>query len=552
LSSRIVVYTGLTAGYDPLCPSPPSSAGYDHVCFSDDALLDTVGWDHRPLPYHSADPKRSVSWVKLNPERVLPGHEWSIWIDANVSISIDPAELVDDVERSGALMGAFLHVVRDCVYDEAATVVDLGLDDEEIVRQQIDRYRAEALPRHLGLHVASVLVRRHADDEVRAFDRAWWREYINGSRRDQLSLDVARWRTGLAIHPLGPPGSTVVDDPRFVRRGHLTRRAATPWVTARVDRDPFPFIEPPTDVVSPTLVVSRPPASGARRPPVDIVIPAHDAHDDVVRCLGSVLSTLAPGDRLILVDDGSASPTRDLCADTAARNANVHLLRRPEGSGFSKAANAGLLATTADYVIVLNSDTEVSSGWIDKLVRCADSGPSIGIVGPLSNAAAGQSIPTTVPADNQLPVGYDLTAINLYLETWSEGTCVPLMPVLSGFCLLIARRVLDEVGPFDETAFPLGYGEDRDYCFRAVDAGYDLAIATNTYVAHAHSKSYGPSAAATLRTRSAVTLTERYGRHRLAEASTSAAHHPVLDALRSDLAILRRAPAQDGRSTIAT
>ena len=61
--------------------------------------------------------------------------------------------------------------------------------------------------------------------------------------------------------------------------------------------------------------------------------------------------------------------------------------RTEHNRGFVKTANAGLALTTAPYVCVLNSDTLVTAGWLERLVRCAESDPAIMVVNPISNAA---------------------------------------------------------------------------------------------------------------------------------------------------------------------
>jgi len=60
---------------------------------------------------------------------------------------------------------------------------------------------------------------------------------------------------------------------------------------------------------------------------------------------------------------------------------------------------------------------------------------------------------------------------------------------LNGFCLAIKRTLITDIGIFDEEAFGEGYGEENDYCLRAVKAGWQLAVADDTYIYHAQSRS---------------------------------------------------------------
>ena len=125
---------------------------------------------------------------------------------------------------------------------------------------------------------------------------------------------------------------------------------------------------------------------------VDIIICVHDALNDVRRCLQSVAEFSSAPCSIIIVDDGSQTDTRDFLV-AFARQHSWSLLRNEKAKGYTLAANQGLRQSSADFVIMLNSDTIVTSGWIDRLVACAQSDRKIGLVGPLSNTASWQSIP---------------------------------------------------------------------------------------------------------------------------------------------------------------
>ena len=74
----------------------------------------------------------------------------------------------------------------------------------------------------------------------------------------------------------------------------------------------------------------------------------------------------------------------------------------------------------------------------------------------------------------------------------------PEVPLLNGFCTLMKRSVLAEVGYLDEATFPLGYGEETDLCIRVAAAGYKLVIADDVYVYHHKSASFGQARRAVL------------------------------------------------------
>jgi len=230
-------------------------------------------------------------------------------------------------------------------------------------------------------------------------------------------------------------------------------------------------------------------------PTVDIVICIHNALDDVKICLDATLRRSPKMRQLILVNDGSDAETSQWLREfTDTIDVPVQLIHNPEQRGYTIAANQGLRATPADYVVLLNSDTIPTRGWLERLVACGESDEKIGIIGPLSNAASWQTMPKRFAESgdwevNDLPDGISPDDIAAQLALHHQPT-YPRARLINGFCLVIKRRTFNELGYLDEATFPRGYGEENDFCLRAVAAGFELAIADDCYVFHAKSKSF--------------------------------------------------------------
>lgn len=228
---------------------------------------------------------------------------------------------------------------------------------------------------------------------------------------------------------------------------------------------------------------------------VDVVVCVHNALEHVERCLASVLTRTTTGFRLIVVNDGSDERTTARLRELADGNAAMDVLETNGPIGYTGAANRGLRESSADYVVLLNSDTIVPRLWIEGMLDCMASGEEVGLVGPLSNAASWQSVPERTDDAggwkvNELPIGYNVDDFGELVYALSRRR-FPRVEFLNGFCIMFRRAVLDRVGLLDEAAFPQGYGEENDYCLRARGAGFELAIADHCYVHHAKSKSFG-------------------------------------------------------------
>lgn len=276
--------------------------------------------------------------------------------------------------------------------------------------------------------------------------------------------------------------------------------------------------------------------------PIDIIVCVHNALNDVRSCLESVLDNTPHPFRIIIVDDGSDLETKTYLMDFAeSHKKNVLLLRNDNATGYTLAANRGLRASTSEYVILLNSDTIVSKEWADRLVRCAKSNERIGIVGPLSNTASWQSIPDIEKngdwADNPLPQEVTISEFSRIVAQ-DSALIYPAMSFLNGFCLLIKKKVLEDIGYFDEESFRDGYGEENDYCLRARKSGWLLALADDTYIYHAQSKSYTTERRKNLSERSHRVLTQKHGEKIINEGVEQCRHDRVLEGIRAHAKIL--------------
>ena len=272
---------------------------------------------------------------------------------------------------------------------------------------------------------------------------------------------------------------------------------------------------------------------------VDVVVCVHNALEDVRRCLESVLSRTALDFALIVVNDGSGPETTTWLRRSAARHSVIELIETDGPLGYTRAANRGLRAGKSPYVALLNSDTIVPRLWVESLLHCLQSDDRLGIVGPLSNAASWQSIPERFAEDggwavNDLPAGYNVDEYGELVHRISERA-FPRVGFLNGFCLLMRRDVVGAIGYLDEDAFPCGYGEENDYCIRAREAGFELAIADHCFVYHAKSRSFGTQARDRLAEEGSKALWRKHGKKQIEEGTADLMENATLAGVRSAL-----------------
>ena len=233
---------------------------------------------------------------------------------------------------------------------------------------------------------------------------------------------------------------------------------------------------------------------------IDVVVPVYRAAEALDRCLATLLRhTTLPPHRLIVVVDGPQPEDVEeiLTRRLEDRSDDIRLIRLPARSGFVAAVNRGMSDSSRD-VVLLNSDTEVTADWLDKLQSAAYSAPDIATVTPLSNSATICSLPEFLE-DNFLPAGISTNTMGAIVEQVTQRER-PRLPTGVGVCLYIRRATLDTVGLFDEARFGIGYGEENEFCIRASAAGFEHIADDATFIFHRGQQSFGADAARTART----------------------------------------------------
>lgn len=298
------------------------------------------------------------------------------------------------------------------------------------------------------------------------------------------------------------------------------------------------------ETMRPTLL------SEAGRPAMSscaVVVPVFNAPAEVELCLAALFEN-GGYDELIVVDDGSDTETKALLERQQLRRP-FRLITNPQNLGYTRTVNIGLReALSHDAVVILNSDTITTHGWLGNIMQLFRRHDEVGIIGPLSNAASYQSIPA-VKSDtgeflvNLLPEG--ITPDDVALALRGGQPKYPRVDVINGFCFALRTAMVKRIGLFDEEAFPVGYGEENDLCLRATAAGFQLAIADDTYVYHSKSASFGAERRRELAKAGRLALDAKHGGERVRAAIAALEHDDELTDARAAAAEMMSNAAPD-------
>ena len=224
-------------------------------------------------------------------------------------------------------------------------------------------------------------------------------------------------------------------------------------------------------------------------PPLDvgsasIVVVTHDGLVFNRLCLESVLTNTVERDfELIVVDNGSTDGTPAYLAALAERDARVRVLLNGRNAGFAPACNQGLGLAGGEYLVLLNNDAMVPTGWLGGLLAHLRN-PGVGLVGPVTNRIGNEAeVPTDYRTWGEF-VEFARRRAEEHPGEWLEVRA-PAM-----FCLAMRRQTYLRIGPLDER-YEVGLLEDDDYADRARGAGYQLRCVEHVAVHHFGEASFG-------------------------------------------------------------
>jgi GT2 family glycosyltransferase/glycosyltransferase involved in cell wall biosynthesis len=220
-----------------------------------------------------------------------------------------------------------------------------------------------------------------------------------------------------------------------------------------------------------------------------VVIPVFNAYDDTIECLQSIIVGQVQSTPILLIDDASTDDRIQSILEPLSHKGQFLYVRKSQNSGFVGSANLAFTACNPHDVVIVNSDTVLPPGWLERMQEAAYSYSNIATVTPFTNNGTIVSLPyRNRPLYHLLK---NMTVNQLDAKVASNSLKIrPIIPTAIGHCTYFKRYALEVVGYFD-TAFAPGYGEEVDFSQRAVIAGFCHVVADDVFIFHKGSRSFG-------------------------------------------------------------
>lgn len=231
---------------------------------------------------------------------------------------------------------------------------------------------------------------------------------------------------------------------------------------------------------------------------VDVIVPVYGGQPHLERLIPALADTTAGMDVQVWFSDDLTPPEKG--GDTlrpwleaeCAQRPGWHLIQATENGGFSAANNRAASVAKGEFLCMLNSDTVPHKGWLTEMLGVMKSLPQVGAVGakliwpPWAKDRFPGLVQHAGVAFNAMRLPYHIR------ERWPADDPMVnrplLMKAVTGACMLVRRKLWDQVGGLDE-AFGQGNFEDIDLCLKIVQAGYEIAYCPTAVLYHVGSGS---------------------------------------------------------------
>jgi len=223
---------------------------------------------------------------------------------------------------------------------------------------------------------------------------------------------------------------------------------------------------------------------------VTIVVPVYGDWPSLSDCINSLKKYVNSNHKVILVND--CGPDVELMEKNIKKSindkTNFSYYRNDQNLGFVGTCNRAVLEidTTNNDILLLNSDTIVTEGFLESMLEVLYSSDRNGAVSPRSNNATICTVPISSAAtkDKTSDESYDI-----YKKIKHKLPESVVVPTAHGFCMLIKRSLINKYGLFDKI-FKKGYGEEVDFCQRILKHGYKSLLANRAFVFHMEARSF--------------------------------------------------------------
>ncbi|MBR1416416.1 MAG: DUF616 domain-containing protein [Bacilli bacterium] len=223
-NEKIAVYTVNIGGYDNLIMPLTISDNIDYYVVSDikPKELGIFKWidANKYINNLNVSNVKKARYLKTHPHLIFKNYKYSIFIDGNIRCISDISKFVSKINKDTKI-AIHPHPYRDCIYKELLCCKITLKGNYKVMKQQVEEYKRENMPKEFGLFETNVLIREHNDLNCINIMEKWWDEILNKSERDQLSLTYVLWKLGYVVNDIGNIANSIKNNYAFQVVNHI-------------------------------------------------------------------------------------------------------------------------------------------------------------------------------------------------------------------------------------------------------------------------------------------------------------------------------------------
>lgn len=201
--NKICVYTCITGDYDNLKEIKKVEKNIDYYCFTNNPKIKSKTWNVVYINNDGLDNHRLSRKIKILGHAIINDYEICVWQDASIVFNKSITNFVNNhYDKNKDIMCVPKHHCRSSVKEEAKACVELKKDSKEVINKLLYFYKKEKFRDNLGLFENAIFIRNNRNDLLNETMKVWFQIIEKYSKRDQLSLTYAAYKTGLKITPI--------------------------------------------------------------------------------------------------------------------------------------------------------------------------------------------------------------------------------------------------------------------------------------------------------------------------------------------------------------
>lgn len=220
--------------------------------------------------------------------------------------------------------------------------------------------------------------------------------------------------------------------------------------------------------------------------PIYVIVPVYNGYHFLDKLFKGIYKTKLDFKLIIINDKSTDERVGTYLEKFHSEHPDAVIIENDVNLGFLQSVNKGLRMANG-HVALVNTDVELPDLWLERLMLPILKDNKIASTTPFTNSGTICSFPEFC-RDNTLFEGLSVDEIDLTFRTIKPQLFE--MPTGVGFCMGMSKRALQKVGILDEENFGKGYGEENDWCQRAIKAGFKNVHVCNLFVYHNHGGSF--------------------------------------------------------------